>query len=242
MIKIFRNIRKTLVNEGKTTNYLKYAIGEIALVMIGILLALQVNNWNEHRKLKIEEVGLLQDIQSDLRASINEIDRNISYNSITVRNNRKILKYLKEDLPYEATLDTAFGQISNWDSPYFTFTAYETLKNKGLELIQNDSLKKAIVNIYEFEFAFLAKDYDHSEWVLAQSITFPITNKYVRRDLNSSITGKPNDYEALKTNDEFINMLHNIVRFREGGITKLNEVRFKLERLIDTIEKKINSR
>jgi len=47
MIKLFRNIRQKLVAEGKTTNYLKYAIGEIVLVVIGILIALQINNWNE---------------------------------------------------------------------------------------------------------------------------------------------------------------------------------------------------
>jgi len=44
MIKLFRNIRKQLLNQGKTTNYLKYAVGEIVLVVIGILIALQINN------------------------------------------------------------------------------------------------------------------------------------------------------------------------------------------------------
>ena len=50
MIKFFKRIRQNLLLEGKTGKYLKYAIGEIVLVMIGILLALQVNNWNEKRK------------------------------------------------------------------------------------------------------------------------------------------------------------------------------------------------
>jgi len=49
MIKFFRNIRKKLLAEGKTTNYLKYAVGEIVLVVIGILIALQINNWNSER-------------------------------------------------------------------------------------------------------------------------------------------------------------------------------------------------
>jgi hypothetical protein len=49
MIKLFRNIRKNLLNEGKTTKYLKYAIGEIVLVVIGILIALSINNWNSNR-------------------------------------------------------------------------------------------------------------------------------------------------------------------------------------------------
>lgn len=50
MIKFFRKIRQNLVSEGKAVNYLKYAIGEIILVVIGILIALQINNWNEERK------------------------------------------------------------------------------------------------------------------------------------------------------------------------------------------------
>ncbi|WP_445732222.1 DUF6090 family protein [Mariniflexile sp.] len=61
MIKLFRNIRKQLLNEGKTTNYLKYAIGEIILVVIGILIALQINNWKEQNKVEKDfEFGLKQ--------------------------------------------------------------------------------------------------------------------------------------------------------------------------------------
>ena len=69
MIKLFRNIRKQLLAEGKTSRYLKYAIGEIILVVIGILIALQINNWNEQRKQNsnIRDVysNLLLDIKSD---------------------------------------------------------------------------------------------------------------------------------------------------------------------------------
>ena len=50
MIKFFRKIRQDLLSKGKTGKYLKYAIGEIILVVIGILIALQINNWNEDRK------------------------------------------------------------------------------------------------------------------------------------------------------------------------------------------------
>lgn len=67
MIKFFRNIRQNLLAEGKTTNYLKYAIGEIVLVVIGILIALQINNWNETRKHQIAEREFLEGIKNDLR-------------------------------------------------------------------------------------------------------------------------------------------------------------------------------
>ncbi|MDP3313957.1 DUF6090 family protein [Lutibacter sp.] len=66
MIKLFRNIRKKLVAEGKTANYLKYAIGEIVLVVIGILIALQINNANEKRKATTQEITILKNIQEDI--------------------------------------------------------------------------------------------------------------------------------------------------------------------------------
>lgn len=69
MLKFFRNIRKKLLAEGKTVNYLKYAIGEIFLVVIGILIALQVNNWNEDRKdlqlRKKYSIALINDLMAD---------------------------------------------------------------------------------------------------------------------------------------------------------------------------------
>ena len=69
MIKLFRNIRQNLLTEGKTTKYLKYAIGEIILVVIGILIALQINNWNENRKNESTESDyyckLLDDFELD---------------------------------------------------------------------------------------------------------------------------------------------------------------------------------
>ena len=66
MIKFFRNIRHSLINQNKMGKYLKYAIGEIILVMIGILLALQVNNWNTKRLLKSKEQVYLQQIRISL--------------------------------------------------------------------------------------------------------------------------------------------------------------------------------
>lgn len=67
MIKIFRNIRRRMLGENRFTRYLLYAIGEIILVVIGILLALQINNWNEGRKEQKAEVSFLKGVKSDLK-------------------------------------------------------------------------------------------------------------------------------------------------------------------------------
>ncbi|MGM5469888.1 DUF6090 family protein [Flavobacteriaceae bacterium LMO-SS05] len=74
MLKLFRNIRKNLITQGKTTNYLKYAIGEIILVVIGILIALQINNWNEQRKAKISEANFFENVLLDLVKDEEKLD------------------------------------------------------------------------------------------------------------------------------------------------------------------------
>jgi hypothetical protein len=68
MIKFFRKIRQKLIKENKVGNYLKYAIGEILLVVIGILIALQINNANEAHKAKQSEQVVLKNLVQDLRA------------------------------------------------------------------------------------------------------------------------------------------------------------------------------
>ena len=74
MIKFFRKIIQNLLMENKTGKYFKYAIGEIVLVMIGILLALQVNNWNENRKISNTEQLLLRDLRTEILSNINTLD------------------------------------------------------------------------------------------------------------------------------------------------------------------------
>ena len=82
MIKLFRNIRQNLVTQDKsvnrTTNYFKYAIGEIVLVVIGILIALQINNWNEQRKDRIQEKNFLSRLEIEIMIDIENISNSIN--------------------------------------------------------------------------------------------------------------------------------------------------------------------
>jgi len=74
MIKFFRKIRQNLLSEGKTEKYLKYAIGEIILVVIGILVALQINTWNEEKKERLQEQKYLIEIKANLESDLLQIE------------------------------------------------------------------------------------------------------------------------------------------------------------------------
>jgi hypothetical protein len=75
MIGFFRKIRRKLADDNKPMKYMRYAVGEILLVMVGILLALQVNNWNEERKTANVEIQVLKGIQIDLKVDLDWIDK-----------------------------------------------------------------------------------------------------------------------------------------------------------------------
>ena len=94
MIKFFRKIRYDLMEKNKTGKYFKYAIGEIVLVVIGILIALQINNWNENRKNNIAEADYYCRILDDFELNKKLIDET----SELITNKIKLCKELLIDL------------------------------------------------------------------------------------------------------------------------------------------------
>lgn len=238
MIKFFRQIRYKLMSQNQTSRYFKYAIGEILLVVIGILIALQINNWNEERKISKSERSMLLDIRNDLVESRIELNDVAEYNKRREKSIKMVIDYLEKDLPYSKSLDTAFFGLRYWSSPYLTFTAYETLKTKGIDLIKNDRLKKSIISLYESDFAYVIKDYDRTEWVLAQNIVYPLTIKNIKKIDNA--TARPNDYEALKENVEFVNMLNELKHIRLNGIKLMQTVSMRTQEVINSIDQELD--
>ena len=73
-----------MLTENKFSKYLIYAIGEIILVVIGILIALQINNWNENRKASSEEIKILKALEADFKVSKQRIEETIKIQSIVM--------------------------------------------------------------------------------------------------------------------------------------------------------------
>lgn len=235
-MKIFRKIRQSLLTENRVGKYLLYAIGEIFLVVIGILIALSVNNWNTNNNLRELEKELLLDIRENLKASVNNLENNISYNKKTLTNYEKILNHIKEDLPYNSSLDASFSYISYWSDPRFTYTAYETIKSKGLDIIQNDSLKVVITEIYEQHFPLVTSEMK-GEWELHQSLVLPFVAKNIHY-INPEIA-RPNNYHALKTSDEFHNIMGLKIMTRKNSIQLAEMAKDKASSLIVLIDKEL---
>ena len=149
MIRIFKNIRQKLAAENKIMAYLRYAIGEILLVVIGILIALQVNNWNELRKQRNNELHYLRNLKNDLKLNITEID-----NYITTRNSQtasayKVLEYFNgKPLTDFDDFNRNAVNVYTWQEFFQIDNTFRELTNSGnLSIISSDSIKNNLFNL-----------------------------------------------------------------------------------------------
>lgn len=147
MIKIFRRIRQRLLTENKFTKYILYAAGEVLLVMIGILLALQVNNWNTDKQNRKLERNFLKNLKVDLEIDLYNLD---SLSKDRISKSESAFKLLKlpgaNSIQELITLDSLETNVYGWTSfiPRTT-TRQELISSGQLSLIQNDSIKALIL-------------------------------------------------------------------------------------------------
>jgi len=230
------------MEKNKTGKYLKYAIGEIVLVVIGILIALSINNWNEQRKTDQLELKLLFELKSSIIESEKELTYSYDENIITVQRFEYILSHLKTDLPESQSIDSCFYQLPFWVSPFVNYTAYESLKTKGLDLIKNDTIKNKIINLYDTQFARLINEYDKIEWINYQTWTAPFMLKYFHKTDSYTNTFKSKDYKQLKNDLEFATWINSLIFVRQWGFSMMEPTLKDTDELITLIEKELQSR
>ncbi|MFZ6053085.1 DUF6090 family protein [Halocola ammonii] len=147
-MKIFHRIRHTLLKQGRITRYLIYALGEIVLVVLGILIALQINNANESSKARAKEINYLKNIQTDLLLNIANIEEFIETRNTKIESANIVLDYY-EGKPLNDISDLS-GHCLNvyiWHKFYQVNNTFLELVNSGnLALISNDSIKNNLLN------------------------------------------------------------------------------------------------
>ncbi|MCR9132895.1 MAG: DUF6090 family protein [bacterium] len=147
MLRFFRNIRQKLLENGNLRKYFWYALGEILLVMIGILLALQINNWNEDRKVESDRISLLQALKMDHQSLLDDAEVQLQ-GADHRRNNLKQLLAYSAGEPITISDDSVKTMLRESMMFYFSeypITSYEQAKSSGkLSLIQNQDLLLAL--------------------------------------------------------------------------------------------------
>ncbi len=235
MTKISGKIRKEFLENGKIIKYTKYALGEIFLVMIGILLALQVNNWNERRLQRDLEINLLREMKENLLADRNDISNNVEEDSETLKSNQIILKNLESDIPYHDSLSKHFGRLQRSSVLVSNNSAFENLKSLGINIISNDSLRRSITDLYSARYEYIKTVHEGT----GSRIIWENLNPILLENFKSKVVlsdSRPHNYTNLKDNKEFMEALRWHISIKEFIINLNSETLKRITTIIELID------
>lgn len=242
MLRFLRQVRQRLLTENRVSKYLLYALGEIVLIVLGILIALFLNNINADKQARKTEIELLKELQSNLSSNIQILERTLKTEYEYLHYNEMILEYLDHRKPYDEGLDPAFGVYFWTVTTNPVMGGYEFLKSKGIDLISSDSLRKKISFIFDNEFSILKNENEVWSNNLQQNISYPYHVKHFRRyDLAEADTSqieraRPFDYNALLEDEEFKSINAEIISNRKWNINSLENLIREIKGLIAQIE------
>lgn len=219
---------------GKTSKYLKYAIGEIILVVIGILIALQINTWNTNQIQKSDERKILIELKKGLEIDRDLIEVELASCKVAVEKMKQLQILLKDkDYRYNENLDSLFGQVYGIRKLFLNNAFYEDLKSSSLRIINNDDIRLQIVQLFELDYKKLNDIFHFAE---------PSANEVIRPYYLSNFhaigfreKATPNNFNKI-WNDTFY---HNIVEYRIITVS-FNQIH-AYEEALPKINKIINS-
>ncbi|WP_250433954.1 DUF6090 family protein [Hanstruepera flava] len=200
MIKFFRNIRKKLASENKAAAYSRYAIGEIVLVVIGILIALQINNWNEKRIKSNKETAILKNIHHEFKENQEQLDSVVKQHQLVYDSCAKIISLFPiTTKPEPEVLDSLAYQLF-WSYGGNTFNPSQTSINalastSSFDIIKNETLRNHLISWND-----LITDYQEEELRVLEHMVQqydPYMSKHF--DWNFNFNDPRNDFEALQT-------------------------------------------
>lgn len=226
------------MEKNKVTTYLLYAIGEILLVVIGIMIAVSLNNWNDDRKAILQEQKSLAELQSALRADLVDIQFNISWHESAKNACEILLKVYEEKTPYHDSLGNHFGSMGRFSQFLPELGTYESIKSNGIGLISDDSLRIKIAHYYENEIKYALGNEEINRSLLPFDFELFRKHFYVKELVSYAV---PIDYKALMQDESFRSYLYSTRAFRSLEEEMFRELEKSCQNLIDRIEEELKN-
>jgi len=199
MIKFFRKIRYDLMEKNKTGRYLKYAIGEIILVVIGILIALSINNWNQKRLNFKKERSMLYEIQENLNEDLQGVADILEFNQLklkTIDSAYYYLSMMNENPELGRVFSHLMPTLTNYQNFNPTEVAFTNLTSSGnIEIFQSDDLRKKISRYYS------SKNLEGIQGQLKETTQGFLNNlapKMINKKMMATITKREFDVRPLR--------------------------------------------
>ncbi len=238
MIKFFRKIRQKMLTENKFSKYMIYAIGEIILVVIGILIALSINNWNEQRKTRISEINYIESIKIDLQGDAETINFIIESTKKIIAGNELLMQQLRsfDTITDSRPLYTLMrDNVGFWDLKVQDHTI-ETLKNSGnIEIINSKPIRAALQTYYDtVEIIYIQQNIMNKSTTESERAKFFNYLECEKGILNN--TKVPFDDRAKANLPEAYAFLSHWVSNLNGYVYLLNNLNNKNMQLVELIQ------
>ena len=189
--------------ENKTGKYFKYAIGEIVLVVIGILIALSINNWNDQRKINTQEIKLLTELIDNIDANIETLEKMKQKQSSDIQGIDSIL-YHFQNATTSDSLRQFFTKTIYTETLNLTHSTFETIKTKGFDIIKDDQIRLAVIDLYEVI-------YSHHERTISEVVSPIYFQNVLEWTLNNRQHMDSFFESAAFRNDENYNFAKNYI-------------------------------
>jgi cell division protein FtsL len=251
MIKFFRKLRKNRLEEGKFSKYLVYAIGEIILVVIGILIALQINGWNETRKQENQEVLYLERLVLENKQDLSTFALSIQDLEKGNRTIEDLGRALNDPHSVDSTLMICVNEylIYGCHYPFFnpSTSTFEDLSSTGnLGVIRDTELRDLIVSHYA-AYKFTESNFLVStNWALPIDAPFYIEHDFLKYEPTASfLYGAPESINADDIRRDKVNYIRNAaVHYwvNTDCIHLLNGLTERTSALVERLESEIKTR
>ena len=201
---------------GQARKYVLYAVGEILLVMIGILLALQVNNWNADKKANKLEDKLLIELRSAIHADTLMIETAIVDNENAKSSCQIIISHFVQNLPIHDSLQLHFENANLWWKLLLRKSAFENAKSYGLHFIRDDSTRLLLTNFYEFQVLWSNTMNERQTLYYYNTVVPLLTDLFETTSTPYSFRDGivPYDFEVLRKSKKYRNILKTNIKNR----------------------------
>ena len=219
------------MSSGKTTKYFKYAMGEIVLVVIGILIALQINNWNEYRNERKVEIDILKELKDNLSQDITNLKLKIEENSNFIKANKNILAHLENKTKITDSIKRSYALLGAFSTFRPITAGYENLKSKEVDIIQNKALRNAITKLYDYQYFYFVEDITYAIENFRSDKSAYIHNRVFFEETKDHFSALPFNLESLYNDEVFKGYLKSSVVLqnwmnnrRYDGINQIDSV------------------
>lgn len=215
----------------------KYVIGELTLIVLGILIALYLNNLNEKRKTKNFENKIVTEIEKSLTGDFEfHIENRITRGNQIIQSAETILKYLNGEIQYNDTLETHFWRM-NWIMIFEPQTIpFERLKSKGIEILSNEDVRIKLLELYDFTYpriSYFTEDFN--TW--STNRIEPYCLKHFKiKTLERGKGYKPINKEFIKTSIEYSNLVLEKKSRTKSLIGRMQVAKSKVEELLQELK------